>query len=118
MGAQSLPVAETADLVVKRAKIYTVEIDQPWAQAVAVRGDKIIAVGRDEDIEQYIGSGTSVIDAKNRLLLPGFIDCHNHFTPGAVGLDQILLIPKEEIKDAKVMMTLFGGKVVYKDRKF
>jgi len=80
-----------ADLVIKNAQIYTVEIDQPWAQAVAVKGDKIIAVGSDDDITQYIGSGTSVIDAQGRLLVPGFIDCHTHFAQGAAGLDQVLL---------------------------
>jgi len=85
---QSPPVA---DLVVKHAKIYTVEINQPWAQAVAVKGDKIIAVGRDGDIEQYIGNGTSVVDVKNRLVLPGFIDSHIHFALGATSLDQISL---------------------------
>jgi len=64
---------ETVDLVVKSAKIYTVDTNKPWAQAVAVKGDRIIALGTDEDIEQYIGSGTKVIDAKNRLLLPNLV---------------------------------------------
>jgi len=82
---------EVADFVVKAARIYTVEASRPWAQAVAVRGDKITTVGTDEDIEQCIGDATQVIDAKNRLVLPGFIDSHTHFAPGATSLDQISL---------------------------
>jgi len=92
---------EVADLVVKSAKIYTVEIDHPWAQAVAVKDDKIIAVGRDSDIEQYIGNGTSVVDAKGRLLLPGFIDSHTHFAPGAAGLDQVFLNTATSLEEAQ-----------------
>lgn len=95
---QSPPVA---DLVVRHAKVYTVEIDQPWAQAVAVKGDKIIAAGRDDDIEQYIGSGTSVVDAKGRLLLPGFTDCHVHLAPGAAGLDQVSLNTATSLDEAQ-----------------
>jgi len=83
--------AEVADLVVKAARIYTVEASRPWAQAVAVRGGKIAAVGSDNEIEQCIGDATQVIDAKNRLVLPGFIDSHTHFAPGATTLEQISL---------------------------
>ncbi len=83
--------SKAADLVVKSAKIYTLETNQPWAQAAAVKGDRIIALGTDEDIEQFIGNSTQIIDAKNRLVLPGFIDSHVHFTLGATGLDEISL---------------------------
>ena len=79
----------TADLVVKSAKIYTVAINKPWVQAVAVRGDKITAVGTDEDIGQCIGDATQVIDAKNRLVLPDLIGSHIHFPLDAGNPDQI-----------------------------
>ena len=77
------------DLVVKFAKIYTVETNQSWAQAVAVRGDKITAVGTDEDIGQCIRDATQVIDAKNRLVLPDLIGSHTHFPLGDSSFDQI-----------------------------
>ena len=53
---------------------------QPEAEAVAVRGHTIIAVGTDEEIARYIGAGTEVIDLNGRLAIPGFIEGHGHFT--------------------------------------
>lgn len=69
-----------ADLVIKNAKIVTIDKGNPRAQAVAVIGEFIIAVTSDRKIEQYIEEGTTkVIDAKGRLLIPGFNDAHCHF---------------------------------------
>src|SRR5512143_3222717 len=65
-----------ADTIVVNAKIYTVNARQPWAEALAIRGDKIIAVGTRKEIEAYRGTATLVIDAKDHLVLPGFVDCH------------------------------------------
>ncbi len=67
-----------ASLVIKNGRIYTVDKSNPWAQALAVKGDKIIYVGPSKGVEQYIDSDTKVVDAKNRLVLPGFIDSHIH----------------------------------------
>ena len=67
------------------------EINKPWTQTVAVRGDKITADGTDEDIGQCIGDATQVIDAKNRLVLPDLIGSHIHFPLGDSNLDQIFL---------------------------
>jgi len=74
---------EPADLVIKNAKIVTIDKDNPRAEAVAVKGEFIIAVTSNKKINQYIGEGiTKVIDAKGRLLVPGFNDAHIHFTSG------------------------------------
>jgi len=67
-----------ADLVIRRARVYTVDDRHPWAEAVAVRGDRIAWVGSDSDAAAYIGAPTRVVDAGGRLLLPGFIDSHFH----------------------------------------
>jgi predicted amidohydrolase YtcJ len=72
-----------ADLVIRNARVYTVEPEQPWAEAVAVRGERIVWVGADGDAERFVGDGTRAIDAGGRLLLPGFIDSHNHVQTGA-----------------------------------
>ena len=53
-----------ADTVLINARIYTVNSKEPWAQAMAVREGKIIAVGSDKDIDAYRGPSTKVIDAK------------------------------------------------------
>jgi predicted amidohydrolase YtcJ len=82
--AQTPPAA--ADSVVVNARIYTVNSRQPWAEALAVRGDKILAVGSVREIDRYRGPNTRVIDAQGRLVLPGFTDCHIHFMEGSFGL--------------------------------
>ena len=63
----------------------------PTAQAVAVRGDRIVAVGSDADLDAWHGPQTHVIDAGGRLLLPGFNDAHVHFVSGGMQLDNIQL---------------------------
>jgi predicted amidohydrolase YtcJ len=75
--------------VVVNARIYTVNSQQPWAEALAIGGDKILAVGSAKDIAAYRGPATKVIDAQGRLVLPGFTDCHIHFMDGSLGLTQV-----------------------------
>ena len=74
--------ASPADLVIRHARVYTVDEKQPWAEALAVRGDRIAWVGSDADAAAYIGTTTRVVDAGGRLLLPGFIDSHFHVLLG------------------------------------
>jgi predicted amidohydrolase YtcJ len=70
----------TADLVIKNAKVVTIDKDNPRAQAVAFKGQTIIAVASNKAIEKYIKEGvTQVIDAQSRLVVPGFNDAHIHF---------------------------------------
>ncbi|MGH9514826.1 MAG: amidohydrolase [Terriglobales bacterium] len=79
----------TADVIVTHARIYTVNARQPWAEALAIRDGKILAAGTDGEISQYRGTSTKVIDAKGRLVLPGFTDCHVHFMDGSFSLQQV-----------------------------
>ncbi|HYM07473.1 MAG TPA: amidohydrolase [Terriglobales bacterium] len=79
----------TADTVIINARIYTVNTRQPWAEALAIRGDKVVAVGGVQEIAPYRGASTKVIDAQGRLVLPGFTDCHIHFMDGSLGLTQV-----------------------------
>jgi hypothetical protein len=73
---------EKADLVIMNGKIFTVDNDIPAAEAIAIKGESIIAVGNSADISKYILEGTTkVIDARGRLVLPGFNDAHVHFGP-------------------------------------
>jgi predicted amidohydrolase YtcJ len=71
---------EPADLVLKNGKIVTVNDVKPEAQALAVSGDIIVAVGSNEEIERYITQTTKVIDLEGKLAIPGFTDAHAHFT--------------------------------------
>src|SRR5712671_725166 len=83
------PASPAADVIVINARIYTVNPQQKWAEAIAVRGDKIIAVGDRKQIEALRGPATKEIDAQGRLLLPGFTDCHIHFMDGSLGLTRV-----------------------------
>jgi predicted amidohydrolase YtcJ len=80
-----------ADLIITDAKIWTVDKSVPTAQAVAVLGDRIVALGSDTDLDAWRGPGTRVIDAGGKLLLPGFNDAHVHFVSGGRQLDSIQL---------------------------
>jgi len=71
---------EPADLVLTNGKIVTVDDTKPEAEALAVRGDVIIAVGSNKEIQPYIAQATKVIDLEGKLATPGFIDAHGHFT--------------------------------------
>jgi len=81
----------TADLIITNAKIWTVDPARPTAEAVAVAGDRIIAVGSKADIETLRGPNTNLIDAGGKLLLPGFNDAHVHFVEGGRQLDSVQL---------------------------
>ena len=86
--AQSRPAA---DLLIYNAKIWTVDKSQPTAQAVAVLGDRIVAVGSNQEVEVWHGTRTRAIDAAGKLLLPGFNDAHVHFVDGGLALDRVQL---------------------------
>lgn len=71
---------KTADLVIINAKIRTMDKNQPQAEALAVNGSKISFVGTNRQIRPLIDTSTKTIDAKGRLVLPGFNDSHVHFS--------------------------------------
>lgn len=71
---------DPADLILTNGKVYTMEENQPWATAIAIRGNKITAVlENSEEIALHKGANTRVIDLAGKFVLPGFIDGHVHF---------------------------------------
>lgn len=91
-----------ADVVITNARVWTVDPERPTAEAVAIIGDRIVAVGSAADIDHWRGSATQVIDGGGKLLLPGFDDAHVHFTPGGIQLDSVDLkdaATQEEFRD-------------------
>ncbi|HEX9110960.1 MAG TPA: amidohydrolase, partial [Terriglobales bacterium] len=72
-------------------KIWTVDKSLPMAQAVAVLGDRIVAIGSNTEVDAWRAPHTHVIDAGGKLLLPGFNDAHVHFVSGGMQLDNIQL---------------------------
>ena len=84
------PDAQSADLVVFNAKVYTVDPRLPQAEAFAVRAGRFVAVGTSADMKAFIGKGAQTFDARQMTIVPGFIDCHNH-APGNVLLYEVLV---------------------------
>ena len=80
LGCATDEVQELADVVLTNGKVVTVDDALPEAQAIAIRGDRIIAVGTNEEITALVGELTSTIDLAGRLALPGFIEGHGHYT--------------------------------------
>lgn len=78
--ARLVAQAPRADLVLVNGIVVTVDSARPRAEAVAVRGDRIVAVGTSDEIRRMAGPATRVVDLRGRLLVPGFIEGHGHFT--------------------------------------
>jgi predicted amidohydrolase YtcJ len=122
--AQATPAAPagtpaTADLVLTNGRIITVEDEQPEAEAIAIAGDRITALGSAEAIKTSIGPNTKVIDLKGRLAIPGFIESHGHFTGvgesrlelnlmTARSWDEIVAMVAEAVKAAKPGQWIYG----------
>ena len=79
--SQELHAEEPAQLVFINARIMTVDDNRPEAEAVAIRGEQIVAVGAQEEVQPWITRSTRVVDARGRLIVPGFNDAHIHPRP-------------------------------------
>jgi len=82
---------EPASIVIANVHVWTGDEEQPWAEAVAVRGDRIVAVGTPDDVAAYVGPETKVMSATGGMLTPGFIDTHVHFLSGGQDLASVQL---------------------------
>ncbi len=78
-------------LAITNGRVWTADNARPWAAALAVSGDRIVAVGSAADIDALIGPDTRVIDARGGLVVPGFIDAHIHLLDGGRGLASVQL---------------------------
>ena len=118
-GAGQQPAVDAADLVLTNGKVVTVEEGAPNAQAVAVRGSRIVAVGSSAEIKKLVGPKTQVIDVQGQLVIPGFIEGHGHFTGiGAAELglklmnaktwNRIVAMVAERVKTAKPGEWIYG----------
>jgi predicted amidohydrolase YtcJ len=84
-----------ADLIITNANIWTGNSDSPKAEAMAIKGDTIFAIGSAIDIQKFQGQSTEVIDVQNKFITPGFIDTHVHLLMGGNSLLSV------QLRDAK-----------------
>jgi predicted amidohydrolase YtcJ len=92
-----LASAQPADLIVRGARIYTVNPAQPTASAIAVKDGRILAVGNN--LQQHVGPATKVIDAQGATVVPGLIDSHVHLAGLGQGLEILDLREASSIED-------------------
>ncbi|MDF1635604.1 amidohydrolase [Mycoplana sp. MJR14] len=81
----------TADLIITNARVLTMDAARPRADAIAIAGNRILAVGAEADIRASSGPATRVIDARGGTVLPGFNESHMHIFPGSVELSELSL---------------------------
>jgi predicted amidohydrolase YtcJ len=102
----SQPAVEPATMVLRNGKIVTVDTAMPEAQAIAVRGDRIAALGTNEAIQRYIGPSTQVIDLRGQLAIPGLVESHGHF----MGLGQSkMTLDLMDVKDWSEIVAMVGA---------
>jgi len=82
-------------LAIVNARVWTGDVRRPWADAVAISGDRITAVGSSAEIRKLATAGARVIDAKGAMVVPGFTDAHVHFIDGGFALASV------QLRDAK-----------------
>jgi predicted amidohydrolase YtcJ len=119
--------AQQPDLILTNGKIVTVDDRFRIAQAMAIKGERIVAVGDSHDIARLAGPDTRRLNLHSRTVIPGLIDNHTHFIreadlgstqngkyAGLVVLDRdYLKVPADQIKDIRPLATMAGGKFVY-----
>ncbi len=94
-GRDAISLGETPTATVVTGKVWTADPAKPWADAVAIKGDRIVAVGSRGEAARAAGEGAKVIDAGNGLVVPGMIDSHIHVVDGGLHLTSV------QLRDAK-----------------
>ena len=93
-----------ADLLLRNARIYTLDPGNPWATTLAIKGDRIIYVGSEEGVASFAGAHTRVADIGARLIIPGFVESHWHLSSTTL-LRQLAL---HELKPSEIAPAVAG----------
>jgi predicted amidohydrolase YtcJ len=91
LGRRSATEPRSAELVLTHAVVYTLDPAQPWAEALAIAGGELLAVGSEAEAMRHRGEATRVVDMGGQLVLPGFHDAHVHPVTGGIELAQCSL---------------------------
>ncbi|MFZ0063044.1 MAG: amidohydrolase [Pyrinomonadaceae bacterium] len=101
----------SATLIIINARVHTMDPAKPTAEAIAVHGNRIVAVGSATEIRKLAGPGTEVRDAGGKLVLPGFNDAHVHFLSGGFQLSSVDLRDADTPDEFAQRIRTFAGKV-------
>ena len=83
------PLLMEADLVLRGGRVLTLVPEQPEVEAVAIRGNRVLAVGTESELKAYLGPQTEVIDAQGLTVVPGLTDTHLHLLHYGFALNQV-----------------------------
>jgi len=103
-------VSQTADIIITNAKVFTSDESNPHAEAVAVKGNRIVYVGTNEGVESFKDKSTRVIDGQGHTLTPGFIDTHVHLLWGSIWMGNAQLQEVRTKEDLKKILLDFADK--------
>jgi len=109
VGAQRDDVDGPVDLIVFNATVYTADASGSVEEAVAIRGNQLLRVGSNRDINRLRRPQTEVIDARGAAILPGFNDAYVQFLRGGVGLDQIDLLDAASLDEVSMRIRTWAG---------
>jgi predicted amidohydrolase YtcJ len=107
-GISCIRLQAQVDLVAVHGNIWTEDPQHPEAQAIAVAGHRILAVGSDDEIMKFAGPKTQVLDLKGRRVVPGFNDSHVHFFWGGQGLASVQLTDVKSRKEFTDRIAVFA----------
>jgi len=108
VGAQRDDNDGPVDLIVSNARVYTAEASGTMAEAVAVRGNQILRVGSNREINRLKRPQTVVIDARGAAVLPGFNDASTHFVDGGLALDQVDLADATTVEEIQARVQVWA----------
>ncbi|HLH00064.1 MAG TPA: amidohydrolase [Bryobacteraceae bacterium] len=99
---------QSADLLILNGKVYTADGSGKFEEAVAIRGNKVLRVGRTQEISAWRGPKTQVIDAHGSAVIPGFNDTHVHLLSGGLALDNVMLQGARTLSDVQARIKSFA----------
>jgi predicted amidohydrolase YtcJ len=103
-------MSKAADLIITNAKVFTSDISNPNAEAVAIKGNRIVFVGSNADAKNWRDKSTRVVDGKGCTLTPGFIDSHFHLLWGSIWMGSAQLQEVKNLDDLKQVLLDFANK--------
>jgi predicted amidohydrolase YtcJ len=107
---------ESADLIMKNGKVITLDTRNTITEAVAIKGERVLATGTNEEISRYVGGGTEVRDLEGRAITPGLISTHDHFLQYGLSAEFILDIRYPRIRNCKEIAMAIGESVKGADK--
>lgn len=105
----SASAQQKADTILVNCKVYTENSNQPWAEAIAVSGEKIMAVGDNASIGVWKNKETKSIDCQQHMVMPGFTDSHVHFIMGSQSLRRVPLDEAGTVEDVQKRLLAFAA---------